>query len=202
MSTDLPKSQNGDPTWEIATLFPRQGEWTVAEYLDLNTNQLIELSDGQLEFLPVPTELHQLIALYLWSTLRSCNAAGIGLVSPFRVRVSSEKFREPDVMFMLDENRDRRHEAYWDGADLVMEVVSNDDPKRDLETKRFEYAQAGISEYWIVDPRDQSVLVLALDAGATEYREAGRYSVGQIASSELLKDFQVSVDDVFNQPQA
>lgn len=201
MSTELPPSRPGDPTWEIATLFPHQGEWTVGQYLNLNTNRSIEFNDGKLEFLPMPTELHQLIVFYLCTMLKKLNNGdplGMVLMSPFRVRVSPTKFREPDIMFMLNEHRDRRSERYWDGADLVMEVVSIDDPSRDLETKRIEYAQARISEYWIVDPRDRSIAVLTLDEGATEYRVAGHYRDGQTASSVLLSDFQVEVSIVFD----
>ena len=54
-------SRRGEPTWELALLFPFQGEWTESAYLALDTNRLIELSDGCLEFLPMPTVLHQLI---------------------------------------------------------------------------------------------------------------------------------------------
>ncbi len=204
MSTEIPKSQPGDPTWEIATLFPLQGQWSEQEYLSINTNRLIELSDGQLEFLPMPTELHQLIAFYLCNLLRnlcSGDPPGLALMSPFRVRLSSGKFREPDVVFMLHENRDRRNSQYWQGADLVIEVVSEDDPKRDLETKRVEYAQSGISEYWIVDPRDRSIRVLILQPNASEYSELGHYTDGQTALSLLLDEFQVAVTPVFDQRQ-
>ena len=42
-----------EPTWEIAQLFPAQGHWTEEEYLALDTNHLIEFSQGQLEVLPI-----------------------------------------------------------------------------------------------------------------------------------------------------
>ena len=153
MSTDVPETNLGDPIWELATLFPAQGSWGESEYLELKTNRLIELSDGKLEFLAVPTELHQLIAFYFCNLLRQYdqeNQVGLALMAPFRVRVAPDRFREPDVVFMLHENRDRRNSQYWDGADLVVEVVSEDDPNRDLLTKRAEYAHARIPEYWIV----------------------------------------------------
>ncbi len=66
---------------------------------------------------------------------------------------------------------------YVSGADLVMEVVSPDDPDRDTETKRKEYARAGIREYWIIDPRDQSILVLVLEG--KRYTEHGGSSRGR-----------------------
>ena len=203
MSTDFPKSQPGDPTWEIAALFPAQGQWTAADYLKLNTNRLIELDKGQLELLAMPTELHQLIAFYLCAALRAPVAGkprGLALMLPFRIRVSESSFREPDVMFMLNQHLHRRHSKYWEGADLVIEVVSEDDPNRDLHTKRLEYAQAGISEYWIVDPRERSIRVLTLDAGATHYREASCSKDGEMACSVLLSEFAVDVSGVFDHP--
>ena len=45
----LPASRLGEPTWEMASFYPRQGEWTEADYLALNTNRMVELSDGCLE---------------------------------------------------------------------------------------------------------------------------------------------------------
>ncbi len=53
------------------------------------------------------------------------------------------------------------------GADLVVEVVSKNDPKRDLETKLREYAAAGIPEYWIVDPMEHSIEVYQNEQGAS-----------------------------------
>jgi hypothetical protein len=55
----------GDPTWEVAYLFPSQGSWSVADYLALNTNHLVELSEGRLEVLAMPTEQHRLLVAVL-----------------------------------------------------------------------------------------------------------------------------------------
>src|ERR1700730_17212480 len=56
----------GEPTWDIARLFPAQGYWSESEYLALDTNHLIELTDGALDFLPMPTLFHQRIVAYLF----------------------------------------------------------------------------------------------------------------------------------------
>ena len=78
-----------------------------------------------------------------------------------------------------------------------MEVVSEgaENRKRDLETKRQEYAEAGISEYWIVDPQEQRITVLTLD-GQT-YRVHGEFVPGMQATSVLLPGFSVDVESVF-----
>ncbi|MEX0820280.1 MAG: Uma2 family endonuclease [Pirellulaceae bacterium] len=199
-STHPLESAIGDPTWEIAELFPRQGQWSEAEYLSLETNRLIELSDGKLEMLPMPTQAHQLIVAFLYQKILEFVSAGhLGLVlfAPLRVRVRDGQIREPDIVFMADAHKHRRGNEYWNGADLVVEVVSSDDPKRDLVVKRHEYAQAGISEYWIVDPRTSTMAVLKLESQRPPYVEAGVYRPGQKAASVLLEGLTIDVEAMF-----
>lgn len=187
-----------DLAWEIAELYPEQGDWTEDEYLALPGNRLIELCDGRVEVLPMPTEAHQFIVAYLYRILHEfvmARSLGRVLFAGLPVRLHSGKFREPDVLFLAAEHRDRSRGKYWDGADLVIEVVSEHDPKRDLEIKRAEYAQAGIPEYWIINPRSGQITVLALEGG--QYVVHGQFSSGQIASSRLLDGFTVDVAAVF-----
>ncbi len=182
------------PTWEIATLFPNQGQWSEDEYLALNTNRLVEYSDGCLEFLTMPTLSHQLIMLFLYEALKahvSAQELGSVLVAGYRVQVRPGKYREPDVIFIGRGKEPQMGEQFSAGADLVMEVVSDDDRRRDLETKRQEYAQAGIPEYWIVDPRLKRITVLCLD-GPT-YVLHGEFAEGVEATSRLLDGFKVNV---------
>ena len=56
---------------------------------------------------------------------------------------------------------------FWETANLVVEVISPDDPDRDLVDKRRDYAAAGIAEYWVIDPRDDSIQVLHLRDGVS-----------------------------------
>ena len=113
------------------------------------------------------------------------------MISPLGVQLWSGKFRDPDIVFMAAEHADRLGEQYWRGTDLVMEVVSPDDPQRDRVTKRREYAQAGIPEYWIVDPADASITVLSLRG--SEYALHGKFVSGETATSVLLDGFAVDV---------
>jgi Uma2 family endonuclease len=187
-----------EPTWDIAELFPAQGSWSEDEYLALDTNRLVEFSHGHLEILPMPTQSHQLLVIALFQLLRAFVAArklGTALIAPMRMQLWPGKFREPDIMLMLAENDERRTDQYWLGADLVMEVVSPDDRRRDLVTKRNEYAMAGIPEYWIVDPTDRQITVLALEGNS--YTVHGAFAEGEQATSLLLEGFSVDVTTVF-----
>jgi Uma2 family endonuclease len=189
-------SQPGDLTWEVARFYPRQGEWTKAEYLALPTNHLVELANGRLEVLPMPTHYHQLVLLFLYGVLDAFtkkHAPGVVMVASLPVELWPGHFREPDVLYMKAENA-HRIQAYWQGADLVMEVVSPSNAEHDRDIKRREYAQAGIPEYWIVDVIQRHILVLTLDG--KEYRVHGEFGPGTTATSVLLPGFSVAVDDV------
>jgi len=191
-----------EPTWDIAYLYPYQGEWSEDEYLALDTKRLVELSDRCLEFLPMPTTSHQLMIALLYGLLSAFIAPrdlGMVLFSGVRVRLWRGQIREPDVAFMLKKHAGRIFNEYWKGADLVMEVVSGsaDDRDRDLRTKRREYARAGIAEYWLVDPQEATITVLRL--AGKRYVVHGTFAKGEQASSCLLPGFTVDVTATFAQ---
>lgn len=196
-----PRSKRGDWTWELVDSFPRQGEWTESEYLSLAESVRAEFSSGCLEFLPVPTWIHAWIIDFLHDALKGFvrpRKLGHTAVSPVRVRTRPGQIREPDIVF-LKPHRISDPRLPSDGADLVMEVVSESaaDRQRDYEQKRRDYAAAGIPEYWIVDPETETITVLTLPSGASEYAVRGEFRPGDTASSKLLEDFTVDVAACF-----
>ena len=92
-----------------------------------------------------------------------------------RLRVRSRKLRLPDVIFLHRDHFHARHNRAWDGADLVMEVVSESpaDRQRDYERNLIDYAEAKVSEYWIIDPERQAVIVHQL--AGDQYSVQGEY---------------------------
>lgn len=188
----------GQPAWEIARLYPDQGAWTEDDYLALSTNHQVEFSDGVVEVLSMPTEVHQAIVACLFQVIAAyVQPAQLGRVvfAPFRVRLRPGKWREPDLAFMLADHASRRHNEYWEGADLVIEVVSDDDRRRDTDVKRREYAEAGIPEYWIVDPQTRRITVLRL--AGTEYDVHAEGDEGTHVTSAVLPGLRIDVAAVF-----
>jgi Uma2 family endonuclease len=189
---------DGEPT-EI-DLDALQGSWSEEQYLRLTqqTTRLIELTDGVIEVLPVPTRKHQAISRRLFLAFLAFLQPRDGTIfyAPLRLRIREGKFREPDLLALCDTQDPRNRNEFWLGADLVVEVVSPDDPARDIQVKRADYAEAGISEYWIVDPVSSTISVLKLDDG--RYMEHGVFGRGERATSALLPDFSVHVDEVLD----
>ena len=182
----------------VREVSPSQGCWSDEDYLWLTgrSSRLIECTDGRIEELPMPTQRHHALSKFLLLELLSSPRAGRVLYAPMRLRIREGKFREPDLLLVLDAADPRCLDQYWLGADLVMEVVSPDNPDRDLVEKRDDYAEARIPEYWIVDPRDETITVLTLqDDGYVEHGVFGR---GETARSVLLDGFAVDVAGLFD----
>lgn len=184
----------------LLSVLPAPGEWRDEDYLWVtrNTRRLVELHAGKIEILPMPTQQHQMIVAAIFLALHAHLASrdGVVLFAPLRLRIAEGRYREPDVCVLLSATDARAGDAFWSGADLVVEVLSPDDPQRDLVTKRAEYALAGVAEYWIVDPTKRAVTVLTLEGPA--YREAGVFESGSPLKSAILPSLEVSVETLFN----
>jgi Uma2 family endonuclease len=197
-TTHLPSSQE----WKdlLEEILPRQGEWTEEQYLLLtdHRSRLIEFTDGLLEALPMPTDQHQSILQFLFLAFVHFLQPRGGKVhfSPLRLRIRQGKYREPDLLMLLDAADPRRQNRYWLGADLAMESVSEEKPERDLVDKRNDYAEGRVPEYWIVNPQTETITILRLRGEA--YEEAGVFRRGQVATSVLLPEFSVAVAEVFD----
>ena len=184
----------------VLDLGPIQGLWTEEQYLTMtdHSRRLLEFDDGYIEVLPMPTDKHQAISQFIFLALLAF-IQGIGgkvQYAPLRLQIRDGKHREPDILLVRDANDPRRQNRYWLGADLVVEIVSPDDPERDTKVKRTDYAEAGIPEYWIVDPHSQAITVLWLENDS--YTEHGIFHRGETATSALLNGFALSVDAVLD----
>ena len=184
----------------IGDLEAIQGLWSAEQYFRLTetTHRLMEFTHGRIEVLPSPTDNHQAILGILLQVLHALlqPLGGVVSMSGLKLQIGPDRFREPDLLALLDAADPRRQNAYWLGADLVMEVVSADNPERDTRVKRAEYAEAGIPEYWIVDPAAATITVLRL--AGKRYATHGVFRRGETATSALLPGFAVAVDAVLD----
>jgi len=198
LSTDISCREWKDLLEEI---LPPQGQWSEEAYLTLtdHRNRLVEFTDGFLEPVPMPTDKHQTLLKFLFVAFfhffESARGGNVQF-APLRLRIREGKFREPDLLLLLSASDPRRQDRFWVGADLALEVVSEDKPERDLVDKRGDYAEAHVPEYWIVNPQTKTITVLRLRGDA--YEEAGTYRRGESATSVLSPQFSVAVSAVFD----
>lgn len=191
-----------EPAWEIARLFPPQGCWSESDYLSFteSISQLVELVNGRIEVPEMSTKTHQRIVhalLGIWLAFFRDSQAGDAVAAPYRVWLKDGTFREPDIAVCTAAHLDQFGERFGRGADVVVEVVSDDlaSRTRDYEDKRRDYAAAGIPEYWLVDPAAGRIRLLVWKDGAYEVgQDAG---VGQQVASRVFPGFQVAVGALF-----
>lgn len=202
-NTTVPRlpSANGEPAWEAAYLLPVQGSWNEEDFLKFHTNRMAELVDGRLEILPMPTWLHQLILEYLFDAvrdhIREHKVGGKVLMAPLPTRLFERTIREPDLLYVQADHLPKDVRGYPNKIDLAIEIVSSgtEARQRDYIDKRADYAKAGVTEYWIVDPEELLVTVLTLSG--TEYKVAQECHSGDVARSVLLSGLKISVDQIW-----
>ena len=109
--------------------------------------------------------------------------------------LSPESVVQPDILFISNERRGIITEDNVSGApDLVVEILSPSTADRDRELKLTLYARYGVREYWIVDPEDSSVGVMALEEAGVE--SARRYTTGRV-ESPVLPGLGIALAEIF-----
>jgi Uma2 family endonuclease len=173
---------------------------TYADWLRFPDDGLrYEIIEGELFVTPPPSIEHQRasrnLALALASFLKR-DARGEVLYAPVGVRLGNEDIVEPDLIVVLKGHESRIGASAIEGApDLVVEILSPGSARRDLGVKREKYRAAGVAEYWIVDPANTSVEVLALEQG--QYVRHGLYRRDNTLRSRLLDGLEIALNDVF-----
>ena len=181
-------------------LTPTEEKKTYADYAALEEGAPYQLIDGELVLSPAPTVLHQLVIWRLGTRLFNyVEEHDLGLVvgSPIDVYFSDTETYQPDLVFISHKRRDRITEPYIKGApDLVVEVLSPSTGYYDLTQKRRTYENAGVKEYWIIDPKEKTV-DLFFNLNGTFEKLAHAYQQGEV-SSRLLNGFSVSLHTLFS----
>ena len=125
-----------------------------------------EIIGGELLVSPAPAEPHQRASSRLLRFISNhVEGQDLGLVysAPFAVHLSEYDVPEPDIVVVLKENGARlKHDGVDGPPDLVVEIVSPSSSRIDRVRKAALYATFGVSEYWIADPDDGTILAQAL----------------------------------------
>ncbi|MCP4356744.1 MAG: Uma2 family endonuclease [Chloroflexi bacterium] len=140
---------------------PQRLKISYEEYLDFaTTSQIVEWVDGEaITYMP-PIFEHQSIAGFLFSLLNTFVRQfelGEMIVAPFEVKLWPDgPSREPDIIYISQNNLQNLTDKRFVGApDLLVEVISPGSVTEDRVRKFTEYEQAGVLEYWLIDPRQR-----------------------------------------------
>jgi len=173
--------------------------WSYAEMLaELpETNLPVELWNGELIMSPAPHPDHQEITLnFAYALKKFVMGENLGKVyaSPVDVVLTPRRVVQPDVLFIAKARLGIVKHCIDGVPDLAMEVISEHSWQRDRIEKKALYEQAGLQEYWIVDPDSETIEVFALTGGV--YQLHSRAARGQTAESKLLSGFGLSFKEL------
>lgn len=170
----------------------RLDEDTMAEWVE---GEVIYLSPAGLEHQDIVGWLVRYVGEFV-------ERSGLGkvILPPFQMRLlRSESGREPDLVYVAQENPHRLHDTYLEGgADLVVEITSPESVARDRNEKFDEYEREGIREYWLIDPDTHRADFVVLGAnGRYEHRHEDAEGVYH---SEVLKGLSLPVRWLWERP--
>ena len=185
-----------------AAAWPAQGNWRYEDYLRLpDDGRRYEIIAGVLYVANAPSFDHQYtvfkLARYLGDFVESHNL-GVVIGAPFEVHLN-ERSRptQPDLLFLDNDQKPIPGTQRFEGTPrLIVEVISPSSIRLDRQTKFDAYEQAGVAEYWLVDPKARSVEVYILSNG--EYALVGQYTGDEMIASKVLNGLVISNLTLYN----
>ena len=178
---------------------PRERTYTSEDYWNLPDGQRAELINGQLYDMAPPSRLHQKLIAMLVHSIQSYIQKNGGTCevypAPFAVNLDAgdKDWVEPDISVICD--KDKLTDRGCSGApDWIVEIVSPSSRRMDYNIKNALYSQAGVREYWIVDPAKERVTIYHYEEDAAPMIalfdtpiQVGIYDDLVITMADLLK---------------
>ena len=203
MKVRSPKGEEG------LTMLKGGKGYTIADIEELPEGERAELIDGELFRMDAPMRQHQDILLELAIEIKMYIRRNKGAckiyVAPFGVRIKKDKrnYVEPDLSVVCD--RDKLDEKGCKGApDWVIEIVSPSSKTMDYERKVILYREAGVREYWILDPETAVVTVYdferralcGTDERTSQETEAVQYGFSERIKVGIFKDLWLNLSEM------
>lgn len=182
--------------------YPTQGEWTYADYERLpEDGWRYEVIRGELFMAPAPSPRHQAVirnfTLLLGQHLAQ-HPGGRFYFAPIDLILPNSLASpvQPDLVYLSPDQLPLVKQGRLEGAPaLIVEVLSPGNWWLDRRTKFEAYREAGVAEYWLIDPQAETVEVFSLGGGG--YELLGRFVGGETATSRVLAGFGVGVGELF-----
>lgn len=166
--------------------------YTIADIEALPEGQRAELLNGEMFMMASPTATHQAILSWLhveiYTKIRDKGGKCKAFVSPFAVYLMNDEknYVEPDVVVICDRGK-LDNKGCHGAPDWAVEIVSPSSKKLDFYKKLDAYKNAGVREYWIIEPSKKAVIVYNLE----EECIPELYHFTDTVKSRVLEDFEI-----------
>lgn len=179
--------------------------YTYADYYRWKFEERVELIKGYIfKMSPAPSRIHQKISIKFAQRLsnflegKKCEVYH----APFDVRLPRRSKKDEDIITVVQPdicvvcNPEILDDKGCLGApDLIIEILSPGNSKKEIKNKYNVYEESGVREYWIVDPTHQTLQVNKLIAG--KYQPQRSLTVGDIVTTDILPGFSMDLADIF-----
>ena len=141
-----------------------QGDYTLEDYYRLPEDRRVELIDGVIYDMGAPTFTHQTIGgkmyILINDYIRKKGGKCIPVLSPVDVCLDCDDktMVQPDLIIICDKDKIRRW-GIMGAPEFVLEVLSDSTRTKDCTKKLDKYTDAGVKEYWIIDPKKRQLIV-------------------------------------------
>ena len=179
-------------------------KYSYADYLTWNENERWEILDGVPRMQATPSRVHQKVLMELSTQIHNYLKGKTCEVypAPFSVRLDLEKndkdiknVVEPDITIICDSSKlDKR--GCKGSPEMIIEILSPSTAKLDKIIKLNKYEQAGVKEYWIVEPDQRLVNVFLLEPNG-KYGRVGIYSDEDKVKISIFSDLEIDLSEVF-----
>lgn len=167
---------------------PSTQRWTFADLMQFDETERYEIYDGRLiPMAPSPNTYHQRLVARLFRLLDGFvqpRELGEVFLAPYDVVLAEDNTAQPDLLFIAKENAGIVQNWVFGAPDLAVEILSPSSIRRDRYDKQEQYARFGVKEYWIVDPANHSLEILALQDKRFVV-QASAAETGEVASRVL-----------------
>ncbi|MGB8170848.1 MAG: Uma2 family endonuclease [Chthoniobacteraceae bacterium] len=173
--------------------------WTFADLMQFDETERYEIYDGRLiPMAPSPNTYHQRLVGRLHLLLANfvqAHQLGEVFLAPYDVVMAEDNTAQPDLLFIAEENAGIVQNWVFGAPDLVVEILSPSSICRDRYEKQEQYARFGVKEYWIIDPANHSLEILALEDKRFVVHSSAA-ETGE-ATSRVLAGLTVDVTQLF-----
>ena len=155
------------PAWS-ADENTRDKRYTINDYAALPEERRVELIDGVFYNMTAPTTFHQAAAGWIYTRFLEFVEKNRGtcypFIAPVDVQLDQDDYTivQPDVMILCDREKLKFNRIYG-APDFILEVLSPSTRKKDLTLKLTKYTDAGVREYWLLDPEKKQLIQYDLE---------------------------------------
>ena len=181
----------------MPALQPQPESLTLEQYEALPEDLRVEVFDGVVYDMASPSQEHQTISMELSTVLNTYIRGKKGSCrvfhAPFDVKLSEQPLTivQPDLMIVCD--KDKLYGKRCNGApDFIIEIVSPGNPADDYIRKLYYYKNAGVREYWIVDPRRKNVTINFFEGNMLNVQ----YSFDSVIKVNIYDDLYINFSDI------